>query len=107
MADEKDTQLTEGQEWTAERAFADIIAAIDNPEDFSAQIDAVQSAFNVTNTGEDSYKERYERLRADYRRRFLGEMQEEPKPEVDIIKEEETDFEPLTVNDLDFDGLTE
>ena len=107
MSDERDTQLTDGQEWTAERAFADIVAAIDNPEDFSAQIDAVQSAFNVTNTGEDSYKERYERLRADYRRRFLGEMQEEPKPDEDIIDEEETDYKPRTVDDLDFDGLTE
>lgn len=106
MSDEN-KQVTEGQEWTAERAFADIIAAIDNPEDFSAQIDAVQSAFNVTNAGEDSYKERYERLRADYRRRFLGEMQEEPKPDEDIIDEEETDYKPLTVEDLDFDGLTE
>ena len=107
MGDERDNQVTEGQEWTAERAFADIVAAIDNPEDFSAQIDAVQSAFNTTNTGEDSYRERYERLRADYRRRFLGEMQEEPKPEEDIIDEKETDSEPLTVDDLDFDGLTE
>lgn len=106
MADENN-QVTEGQEWTAERAFADIIAAIDNPEDFSAQIDAVQSAFNVTNTSEDSYKERYEKLRTDYRRRFLGEMQEEPKPDEDIIDEEETDYKPLTVDDLDFDGLTE
>ena len=107
MGDERDNQMTDGQEWTAERAFADIIAAIDNPEDYSAQIDAVQSAFNVTNTGEDSYKKRYEKLRADYRRRFLGEMQEEPKPEEDVIDEKETDSEPLTVDDLDFDGLTE
>ena len=107
MEDERDNQMTEGQEWTADRAFADIIAAIDNPEDFSEQIDAVQSAFNPTNTDEDSYKERYERLRADYRRRFLGEMQEELKPEEDVIDEKETDYEPLTVDDLDFDGLTE
>ena len=107
MADIKDNQLTDGQEWTAERAFADIIAAIDNPEDFSAQIDAVKSAFNPTNIDEDSYKDRYERLRADYRRRFLGEMQDEPEPEDDIIDGKETDPEPLTVDDLDFDGLTE
>ena len=103
--DEKQTQVTDGQEWTAERAFADIVAAIENPEDFSEQITAVQNAFTTGNSeGEETYKKRYEKLREDYRRRFLGEMQEDPKP--DGVMEEDTNKE-ITINDLDFDGMTE
>ena len=99
------SEETRGQEWTAERAFADIIAAIENPEDFSEQITAVQSAFNSGNSEEEeSYRKRYERLREDYRRRFLGEMQEDPKPAEPM--EEDTNKE-ITINDLDFDGMTE
>lgn len=96
---------TRGQEWTAERAFADIIGAIENPEDFSEQITAVQSAFTSGNSEEEAtYKKRYEKLREDYRRRFLGEMQEDPEPDEEM--EEDTNKE-ITINDLDFDGMTE
>lgn len=100
-----DGQETMGQEWTAERAFADIIAAIENPEDFSEQITVVQNAFSSGNSEEEeTYKKRYEKLREDYRRRFLGEMQEEPKPDEEM--KEDTNKE-ITINDLDFDGMTE
>ena len=103
---DENAQELYGEEWTAERAFADIVSAIDNPEDFTDQINAVQSAFNTTNTEEESYKKRYEKLREDYRRRFLGEMESDVTPG----KYEEDTYEKkkdLTVNDLDFNGLTE
>lgn len=94
------SQIIDGEEWTAERALSDLIGAIDAPEDYTNQIDVLTNAVN-TDT-DDSWKDRYERLREDYRKRFVERMNDynDNEPPIEPRKD-------ITIADLDFDGLTE
>ena len=106
MAEERDNQVFDGKEWTAEHALADIIGAIDNPEDYSEKITALTNAVNTDTS--DQWRTRYETLREDYRRRFLDDMRQDVKPDEKELKTAATDTRrEITVEDLDFSGLTE
>lgn len=99
---EQESQVVDGQEWTAERALADIVSAIDNPEDFGEQISVLTSA--VQNGTSDEWRTRYENLRNEYRRRFVDSME---KSEYEFTEKPENNMRNITVDDLDFDGMTE
>lgn len=105
--DKKNDTVTNSEEWTAERAFADIVSALENPEDYTEQITAVNSSFKE-NEPKDSidWKDRYERLRDDYRRRFIEDTMYKSST-VDDKDDEDVNNESISIDDLDFNGMTE
>ena len=106
--EKKNDAVTNGEEWTAERAFADIVSALENPEDYTDQITAVNSSFkeNDPKDSTEIWKDRYERLRDDYRRRFIEDTLYKSST-VDDKDDEDVNNESISIDDLDFNGMTE
>lgn len=88
-------------------ALSELIDAVADVEEHGDAIEVLQNYESERDGESDSeWKDKYERLESEYKKRFKERMQESTtKPNDPADKQGET--EEITVEDLDFDGRTE
>lgn len=88
-------------------ALSELIDAVGDVEEHGDAIEVLQNYRSERDGESDSeWKDKYEKLEAEYKKRFKARMQESA---TNADGEEKTDEpeEKITVEDLDFDGKTE
>ena len=88
-------------------ALNELIDAVADVEEHGDAIEVLQT-FAEDRSGEtdNEWKDKYEKLEAEYKKRFKERMKESAANADGEEKKDETE-EKITVEDLDFDGKTE
>lgn len=89
------------------KALNELIDAVADVEEHGDAIEVLQT-FAKDRSGEtdNEWKDKYEKLEAEYKKRFKERMKESATNADGEEKKDETE-EKITVEDLDFDGKTE
>lgn len=88
-------------------ALSELIDAVADVEEHGDAIEVLQNYESERDGESDSeWKDKYERLEAEYKKRFKERMKESATNADGEEKKDETE-EKITVEDLDFDGKTE
>lgn len=88
-------------------ALSELIDAVADVEEHGDAIEVLQNYESERDGESDSeWKDKYERLESEYKKRFKERMKESATNADSEKKKDETD-EKITVEDLDFDGKTE
>ena len=89
------------------KALNELIDAIANVEEHGDAIEILQNYESERSGETDSeWKDKYDKLEAEYKKRFKERMKESATNAGSEEKKDETE-EEITVEDLDFDGKTE
>lgn len=93
---------------TYEEALNRIIGVIDNPEDFDDEIAALVGLVAESKKWNDAtdYKAKYLSLKDKYTKRF-GEMIEDGRLSPSDVNKPPISRNRVTIDDLDFNGMTE
>lgn len=90
-----------------EEALSELIDAVADVEEHGDAIEVLQNYESERDGESDSeWKDKYEKLEAEYKKRFKARMKESATNADGEEKKDETE-EKITVEDLDFDGKTE
>lgn len=88
-------------------ALSELIDAVADVEEHGDAIEVLQNYENEGDGELDSeWRDKYEKLEAEYKKRFKKRMKESATNADSEEKKDETE-EKITVEDLDFDGKTE
>lgn len=88
-------------------ALSELIDAVADVEEHGDAIEVLQNYESERDGESDSeWKDKYEKLEAEYKKRFKERMKESATNVGGEEKKDETE-EKITVEDLDFDGKTE
>lgn len=88
-------------------ALSELIDAVEDVEEHGDAIEILQNYENERDGELDSeWRDKYEKLEAEYKKRFKERMKESATNADGEEKKDETE-EKITVEDLDFDGKTE
>lgn len=88
-------------------ALNELIDAVANVEEHGDAIEVLQTfAEDRSSETDNEWKDKYEKLEAEYKKRFKERMKESATNADGEEKKDETE-EKITVEDLDFDGKTE
>lgn len=88
-------------------ALSELIDAVANVEEHGDAIEVLQNYESERDGESDSeWKDKYEKLEAEYKKRFKERMKESATNADGEEKKDETE-EKITVEDLDFNGKTE
>ena len=90
-----------------EEALSELIDAVADVEEHGDAIEVLQNYESERDGESDSeWKDKYEKLEAEYKKRFKARMKESATNADGEEKKDETE-EKITVEDLDFNGKTE
>lgn len=88
-------------------ALSELIDAVTDVEEHGDAIEVLQNYESERDGESDSeWKDKYEKLEAEYKKRFKARMKESATNADGEEKKDEAE-EKITVEDLDFDGKTE
>lgn len=88
-------------------ALSELIDAVADVEEHGDAIEVLQNYESERDGESDSeWKDKYERLESEYKKRFKARMKESTTNADSEEKKDETE-EKITIEDLDFDGKTE
>lgn len=88
-------------------ALSELIDAVTDVEEHGDAIEVLQNYESERDGESDSeWKDKYEKLEAEYKKRFKARMKESAT-NVDGEEKKDEAEEKITVEDLDFDGKTE
>lgn len=89
-------------------ALSELIDAVADVEEHGDAIEVLQNYESERDGESDSeWKDKYEKLEAEYKKRFKARMKESATNADGEEKKDEEEEEKITVEDLDFDGKTE
>ena len=88
-------------------ALSELIDAVADVEEHGDAIEVLQNYENERDGELDSeWRDRYEKLEAEYKKRFKERMKESAT-NADVEEKKDETEEKITVEDLEFDGKTE
>lgn len=88
-------------------ALSELIDAVADVEEHGDAIEVLQNYESERDgVSDNEWKDKYEKLEAEYKKRFKERMKESATNADGEEKKDETE-EKITVEDLDFDGKTE
>ena len=88
-------------------ALSELIDAVADVEEHGDAIEVLQNYESERDGESDSeWKDKYEKLEAEYKKRFKARMKESAT-NADGEEKKDEEEEKITVEDLDFDGKTE